>query len=268
MKETAIPQEATGFAAPGPTSKPSPRAPVRPTTKGIAGTIGTAIGLTLILCVAVLGPSPGYTQPAVQIANHFLNDTATWNASDATSLSAGTYLTMSRVTEIRTGFISSLTLKAFLGATLTPAGVSVTILLDILGNISPDLRPSSITTVESDYPGNYTDPLLQASFTSNLTSFAPSVNISYPKPFGYAGNTGFVGQGALVDTVGLLGVNGHSRFFFADPASAYLVLAFPANYSTVYSSFHISAELNGVSPGVACGVSLDITDNFSSSAWS
>jgi hypothetical protein len=260
-----------GSDAPAPASGPPsanvvlrrPRIPRR--TWGILGIIGVLIAVALVLSAVILVPRPSYAQPPVQVKNHSLVENVTWNETNDVPLSWGPYSATSTITENRTNNISDLTLRVWLGPQQTPAGIQYVVYSIILGNVSSHLRPSSLTTVASDYPGSYTDPLLHATFVGSAGN--PSTNISYPQPLGYTGNSGFTGIGAIVDTVGLSGVNGQSRFFFMYPAEDFFTLAYPTNDTTVYNTFHISVALNGITPIVVCSVAVNITDHYSSSQW-
>lgn len=233
--------------------------------RSVALVVGIAIAVVLIVTVALLPVKPEYIQPPIQVQSHFLNETVSWNESNDIPYSWGPYSVTSLITENRTNLISSVTLKVWLGPQQTPAGIQFVIYSAITGNVSSHLRPSSLITVASDYPGNYTDPLLHATFWGSAGN--PSTNISYPQPLGYTGNEGFVGLGALVDTVGLSGVTGQSRFFFLYPAEDFFTLAYPPNNTTVFNTFHFLVELNGITPTVVCEITADITDHFSSSQW-
>lgn len=255
---------------PGPGPEGSSRTPhrVRRKTSAVVGAVLVGI---LILSVVVLWPRvPAYLQPPVHVFNESIDETGAWNASwygdVGSTLPGATYIASSVLVENRTNVPSLIDLKASFPAAVVPAsGINFDVMLVVYGNISSDLRPTSLTTNISDYPGNDSDPVHLATFTSDAGPYLPSNNISYPKPLGYTGNGAFTGQGSLVDSVQLSGADGHDRFFFSDPSWADLFLNLPANNTTVYNTFHVSVQLNGITPAAVCEITFELTDHFETS---
>jgi hypothetical protein len=236
--------------------------------KGWKAVLGSVVALAVVAAVilAVVAYRPSYVQPPITVTNQSVSEQVTWNATDTNPLSVGPFLAFSQVAVNDTNLTSSFKLQVSISAAQTPAGIQYVIYSLINGNISPDLRPAALTSILSDYPGNYSSVVLRA-IVEGFSGQAYSRNISYPEPLGYTGVGSFTGRGTLTPTVGLANVSAKSRYFFTYPAWADLWIAYPANNTTIFNTFHIAAELGGLSPSVICEISVNVSDHFSGSKW-
>lgn len=222
--------------------------------------MGIIIGVLLVVVVGATAPQTAFVEPSIRVlVGSAAKDIDHWTGTSST---VGPFVVGSEIIENRTGITSFIELTTWVTVAESPNGLNFILTENISGNISPNLRPPSVTFVVTDFPGNYSDGVLNAYLDANggPPPGWKAVNISYPTPLGYNGTNHFTGMGELTDSVGFANQTGESRFHFLLPLFESVYVSQTNNTVSASNTFHLQAELEGFAQPVFCELTLDLSD--------